>query len=160
MVLHPARDRPDRDLLSCLTHGHSLAVRYLLSQPPTPANLAGPSVLNMNTITEAIKACSAKIFRNESVVSYSPATRPAVYDLEGGGVRGRPGISPSSASARAASLLPRFPHGKAQHRRSRGSVKPDTHPCSSHEAPGYPAGYPLADHDYQPWRMRTGAPRT
>jgi hypothetical protein len=79
-------------------------------------------------------------------------------------MRGEPGAGKTAlldwVIESAAGLLPRFPHDKAQHRRSRGSAKPDAHPGSSHGALGYPAGYPLADHDCQPWRMRTGAPRT
>jgi hypothetical protein len=44
--------------------------------------------------------------------------------------------------------------------RSRLRAKQLARPGSSQGAPGYPAGYPLAGHDYQPWRMRIKAHAT
>jgi hypothetical protein len=80
--------------------------------------------------------------------------------------------SPSSASARASSLLPRFPREKAQHRRSRRSAdsQANLRPARQSRHDRLSGRYPLLGHDYQPWRifahdcqlrrMRTGAHQT
>jgi hypothetical protein len=47
--------------------------------------------------------------------------------------------SPSSASARATSLLPRFPHDEAQHRRSRRRLIPGADPRTAAAVPAWPA---------------------
>ena len=53
--------------------------------------------------------------------------------------------SPSSASARATSLLPHFPHDKAQHRRSRRSADSQGRPAHRGSSPGM-ASYQDAIH--------------
>ena len=70
--------------------------------------------------------------------------------------------SPSSASARAASFLRRFPHGQAQHRRSRPRADSQRirapHRQSRHRQ--LSRHYQLLVYDYPPWRMRAGAHQT
>jgi hypothetical protein len=68
--------------------------------------------------------------------------------------------SSSSESPRVTSLHGSCLCARIRRCRSRLRAQQLAHPGSSQGAPGYPAGYPLAGHDYQPWRMRIKAHAT